>query len=265
VLTAAQVEHFLRRGFVRVPGCFSAAAAKPWVDAAWARLGADPADTKTWPGPRDFYEGDQNVRIADFAPKAWEAICGLLGGAERIERAEWLSWSNSFVIRFPRRGGSWEPPSTTYPGDWHLDGDREKRFLDSPEIALLAWAIWNDVPERGGGTYLACDSVPRVAEHFARHPEGVAKTEVPLRPIIGLCRDFAQFTGRVGDVVLAMPQMIHTESDNVSDRARFLTARIVALREPLNFARADPREFSVVESAVLAGLGAKRLDFRRAA
>ena len=34
------------------------------------------------------------------------------------------------------------------------------------------------------------------------------------------------------------------------------------LKEPMNFNRADPADFSLVELAVLKGLGVERLDFR---
>ena len=47
------------------------------VDAA----GDDPA---TWTLERLTYLGQRRVRIDEFAPRAWEAICDLLGGADRM-------------------------------------------------------------------------------------------------------------------------------------------------------------------------------------
>ena len=45
----------------------------------------------------------------------------------------------------------------------------------------------------------------------------------------------------------------------------FITYPAVALTEPMNFDRADPAEYSLVERAVLRALGVERLAFRPAA
>jgi hypothetical protein len=43
--------------------------------------------------------------------------------------------------------------------DWHKDGDFFRHFLDSPEQGLLTIVLWSDIEERGGGTFIAPDSV----------------------------------------------------------------------------------------------------------
>jgi len=266
-LTQAQREHFRRRGFVRLEGCFTAADAKPWADDAWRRLGLDPERPETWPGKRAALPGESAVRVCDFAPKACAAILEIVGGPDRLVEGDRFTLSNSFVIQFPLLEPTpWEPPSAANLSNWHIDGDVGKRFLDSPEPGLLMWALWSDArPRGGGGTYLACDSVPLIARHLKDHPEGVTKFELPTKTIITGCKDFFEFSGRAGDVVLAMPYMMHKESVNHSKRARLLSARAIGLREPLDLNRADPREFSLIERTLLSGLGLERLDFRRTA
>lgn len=71
--------------------------------------------------------------------------------------------------------------------------------------------------------------------------------------------------GEAGDVVLLHPYTLHATSQNVLGAARIITNPPLALRAPMNFARPDAGDFSLVEQAVLRGLGVDRLDFAPAA
>ena len=55
---------------------------------------------------------------------------------------------------------------------WHKDGDFFRHFLDSPEQGLLTFVLWSDIEPRGGGTFVAADSVPVVARTLAAAPGG---------------------------------------------------------------------------------------------
>jgi hypothetical protein len=57
--------------------------------------------------------------------------------------------------------------------------------------------------------------------------------------------------------------MLHATSQNVIKHGRLITNPPIALREPLQFDRADPREYSAVERAVLRGLEVDRYPFQR--
>ena len=117
---------------------------------------------------------------------------------------------------------------------------------------------------QGGGTFAACDSVAPVARLLAAHPEGVSPGGAPeasFGSLIHQCREFVELTGRVGDVALIHPYLLHASSQNLSGKARFITNPPVMLREPMRFDRPDPADFSPVERAVLRGLGVERLDF----
>jgi hypothetical protein len=260
VLTDDQAEHFLARGHVTISGCFTAADAQEWLEQAWVRLGYDPADPRTWQQPRVHMPALRHVEVTDFAPRAYRAACELLGGEDRVE-LPWR-WSDSFIVNFGVGADRpWEPPSADVSG-WHKDGDFFRHFLDSPEQGLLVFVVWSDIRPRGGGTFVAADSVPVVARFLAEHPEGVLVDDIDFASLVTQCSDFVEVSGRLGDVVLLHPYVLHAVSQNILGIPRFITNPPIALREPLQLDRDDPAQFSLVEQAVLRGLGVERFDFR---
>jgi hypothetical protein len=104
--------------------------------------------------------------------------------------------------------------------------------------------------------------VPVVARFLAEHPEGVLPRQFDFPQLAAPCRRFVEVTGRVGDVLLLHPYILHASSQNHSGRPRFLTNPPIALKRPMNFHRARPESYSLVEQAVLRGLGVERLEFR---
>jgi hypothetical protein len=262
-LTDDQVEHFLERGYVVVKECFTGDAARDWLRTAWVRFGYDPAAPQTWTEKRIHLSSRSYVDAREFAPNAWLAARDLLGGEERME-LPW-QWSDGFIANLGVGDDRpWEPPSAAVRG-WHKDGDFFRHFLDSPEQGLLTLVLWTEMRHQGGGTFVAADSVPVVARFLAEHPEGVLPDDFDFTGLIGECREFVEMTGEPGDVVLLHPYILHATSQNVLGVGRIITNPPLALREPMNFNRPDPADFSPVESAVLRGLGVDRLDFRPAA
>jgi hypothetical protein len=262
MLTDEETEHFLERGFVTVRGAFDPADARRWLDDAWIRFGYDRDDPATWTQKRLHLAARERVDARAFAPAAWRAAVELVGGEERV-RLPWR-WGDSFIANLGVGADRpWQPPSAAV-GGWHKDGDFFRHFLDSPEQALLTFVLWTDMLPRGGGTFVAADSVPVVARYLAEHPEGVLPTAIPYTELIGRCRDFVEMTGEAGDVVLLHPFTLHATSQNVLGVPRFITNPPLALREPMRF---DPpvSPVSPVERAVLRGLGVDRLDFVPAA
>jgi len=259
-LTAAQVEHFLERGYVTIGNCFTSEDARDWVDTAWARLGYDREDPTTWAEPRVHLSSNEWVDTRDFAPRAFNAACDLLGGAERVE-VPWL-WSDGFIANLGVGADRPFEPASAEVGGWHKDGDFFRHFLDSPEQGLLTLVLWTNVVSQGGGTFLAADSVPVIARLLAEHPEGLLPGDFDYDALIRQCHDFVEITGTVGDVVLIHPFTLHATSQNVLRRQRLITNPPLTLREPMRFDRDDPDDFSLVERAVLRGLGVDRLEFR---
>ncbi len=258
-LTDEQAGHFLERGFVTVRGAFDPNSARQWLDEAWIRFGYERDDPGTWAEKRIHLSARSHVDARTFAPAAWRCAVELTGGEERL-RLPWR-WGDSFIANLGVGDDRpWQPPSPAV-GGWHKDGDFFRHFLDSPEQALLTFVLWTDMLPRGGGTFVAADSVPVVARFLAAHPEGVLPDDFDYAELIGQCRDFVEMTGEAGDVVLLHPYTLHATSQNVLGVSRLITNPALALRAPMNFDRSEPDDFSLVEQAVLRGLGVGRLYF----
>lgn len=262
ILTDAEIDQFVERGFVRLSGCFSRDFALESTRRACERLYCSLDDPSTWPAGRIRAPETGRVPAESIAPRAWQAACELIGGADR---ALPCTWGDGYIINFGRESHAWQPPSQVIHSEewmlWHKDGDFFRHFLDSPEQGLLVIAVYSDIEDRGGGTFLACDSVGHVARFLAEHPEGVLPRGTPCDEIVGRCHDFIEATGSIGDVYLMHPFMLHTRSVNSSSRARFIINPPVKLKEPMCFARANPAEHSPVERAVLRALGKDSYPF----
>lgn len=264
-LTAEQEQQFLDQGYVVVKQAVSRDLAKQWRDLAYRRLGYDPDDPATWIEARVHLPVMNRKRVADVAPRAWAAICDLLGGEQRIRNGADYSCGDSFIINFHHGADDpWQPPSARVAG-WHKDGDFFRHFLDSPEQGLLTVVLWSDIEPRSGGTFVATDSVQPIARLLANHPEGLLPGEVGFGTLVDRCSRFVELTGRTGDVVLLHPYILHSASYNPSGRPRFITNPAVALNAPMDFNRDHPSDYSLVERAVLRALGVERIDFRPAA
>lgn len=272
VLTDEQAQHFIEKGYVRIPRCVGLDFAKRWTDEAYERLGYDPDDPSTWREEIVWMDRNNVAPIGDISPKAWGALCDVVGGEERIDdrvmeieskhftTINSREWSDAFVVNF-RRGADqpWLPPSPQS-GGWHKDGSFFRHFLDSREQGLLTIVYWSDVVHKGGGTFIAPDSIRHVARYLADHPEGVNGNACAA--LIDECEEFVEVTGEVGDYILLHPYMLHASSNNHSGNVRFMTNPPVVLREPLDFNRENPNDFSLIELATLNALGVDRYDFR---
>ncbi|MEZ4557815.1 MAG: hypothetical protein R2854_15445 [Caldilineaceae bacterium] len=80
--------------------------------------------------------------------------------------------------------------------------------------------------------------------------------------LIDQCQEFVEVTGETGDFIIMHSFMLHASSNNHAGRVRFMTNPPVVLKEPLNFNRADPADFSLLERATLHALGMERYDFQ---
>ena len=257
MLTIEQLDQFYNRGHIVLRDCFSRDAAQEMTDKAFVRLGYDKENPATWSEKRVHMPVQESFSVREFAPRAYGALCELVGGKERIEEPR---WSDGFIGNFGIGADRpWDAPSPNVIG-WHKDGDFFRHFLDSPEQGLLVIVVWSDIEPRGGGTFIACDSVPVLARFLAEHPEGILPGGFDFQERIKECRDFEEITGRVGDVVLLHPFVLHTVSQNHNGTARLITNPPVHLKAPMNFARKD-KNYSPVERSILRALNVDSLDF----
>ncbi|MFN8375649.1 MAG: phytanoyl-CoA dioxygenase family protein [Anaerolineae bacterium] len=259
-LPPEQIDHFIKYGFLHLTDCFDRDFAYQWTEEAFSRLGYDPNDRATWDKPIVHMPSTDYVTVKEFAPKAWDAFAQLVGGEDRMQ--ENLRWGNGFIVNFSLGADrAWVPPSPEA-GGWHKDGDFFFHFLDSPEQGLLVIVIWRDIGPQGGGTFFAPDSVKPVADYLNANRAGLHPFENGFSSLITQCHDFREAQGKAGDVVIMHPYMLHASSQNPSGIARFITNPPVALREPMNFNRENPEDFSPLEKAVLYALGVERLDYQ---
>ncbi|KAJ6572310.1 hypothetical protein B0H19DRAFT_1133278 [Mycena capillaripes] len=270
-LTEAQKSHFLTHGFVHLPKSFSREASEAFTSNLWTRLGMSPNDKSTWHTERTNMPSHNSVLISEFAPKAWNAICELLGGEDRISDATKV-WRDSFIVNLGKDGQGEVAPRDL--DGWHVDGDFFLHFLDSPEQALLVIPIFSDIGPGGGGTAICTDGIGVVARHLYENPNGVTPwmhvrgTPEPTGPDrLGFFRSivqnreiasdssFHEMTGEVGDVYLLHPLMVHSASKNATRVPRVITNPPVALKAPFRLDRDAGGEFSLVEQKTLGELG----------
>ncbi|MDA0333797.1 MAG: hypothetical protein O2782_01370 [bacterium] len=272
-LRADQVRQFLDHGYLVVKGCVERDLAQRWTDRAWQRLGYDAQDPTSWEKDIVWMYPESRLPVQQVSPRAWQAICAVVGGEDRVEdrvlaveghfsTINSFQWSDAFIVNLHRGADTpWQAPSARS-GGWHKDGAFFRHFLTSREQALLTVLLWSDVAHQGGGTFIATDSVGHMARFLADHPEGVAPADIPCQAIVEQCSEFVEITGDTGDFIILHPFMLHASSQNVLGIPRFMSNPPIVLKEPLQLNRPDPADFSLLERATLHQLGVERLDFR---
>ncbi|THH08895.1 hypothetical protein EW145_g2398 [Phellinidium pouzarii] len=281
-LSQEDVDFFLDKGYVVIKNAFTQAKAEEWTESLWVRLGMDPNDKSTWTKERIHMPFHRREPVQSFAPKAWSAMKDLLGGEERIDPQSG-TWSDGFIVNLgtPEFEGNDKCVNPEDLDNWHVDGDFFSHYLDSPEQALLVIPVYAPIGPRGGGTFISPDGISIIAKYLAAHPEGVLPTGLSFTPSTSTyrnkeddpgywshlkevknCKTFVEITGEVGDVVLMHPLMLHTASKNYTRIPRIITNPPVSLKEPFNFNRENPEEYSLVERKTLKEIGVEKLDFK---
>lgn len=269
-LTQDQIDNFLKFGYVRIPSAFSREKAASWTSQMWDRLGYSPTDKSTWLQDRINMPTHKREHVKTFAPAAWGAMHELLGGNIDPSSGQ---WSDGFIVNLGTEEWAKNRPPPTDLDNWHVDGDFFVHFLDSPEQGLLVIPIFSDIEPTGGGTMIAPDGISVIARHLRDHPEGVSPRMVPvgqepeyeglgwyINKIRTECKDFHEMTGKAGDVVLMHPLMLHSASRNSLRVPRVITNPLTSAREPFNFDRENPEDYSLVERKTLMALGVERLE-----
>ena len=67
-LTPDEADHFLAKGYVTIPGCFTRDFAQPLIDHAYERLGYDPDDPVTWIEPIRYLDHAHRFKVKDLCP-----------------------------------------------------------------------------------------------------------------------------------------------------------------------------------------------------
>jgi hypothetical protein len=165
VLTQEQKDNFMKYGYLRLTDCFSREKAAEWTKDVWARLGYSPTDKSTWTRERINMPYHRTEPVQTFAPKAWLAICELLGGEDRVAEHSAV-WNDGLIVNLgtDEWEGKWPDPRDLQ--NWHVDGDFFVHFLDSGEQGLLVIPLFTDIQEHAGGTMICTDAIKHMAKHL---------------------------------------------------------------------------------------------------
>jgi tetratricopeptide (TPR) repeat protein len=266
-LSPEQIEQFLADGFLVVPRAFDPDLARAWREDANRRIREEPErwvrdydphdpshslrdyspdDPSTWSWERIELDGPQTVVIEEFAPSVWATICDLLGGPDRIKTR---TWTNYLILNLCE--DAWLGIDVPHPswGSWHLDDPSPLTRIDRIRNGLIGITLCDRLLPRSGNTWLALDSVAKVARELAAHPEGVDFVTRRGNWITVDCERFHEVVGEAGDVLLMHPLMLHSAAPNRSGRIRWMGNPMVYVEQPLDPFR-PVEELSPVELAI---------------
>lgn len=260
-LSDEQVADFVRDGFVRLAGAFSAATAAAARQFLWRDLtisaGCVPDEPSTWEQPvvRLGDHGEAPFRAAATAPAIARAADQLVGAGRWLPRVS----LGTFPVRFP----SDEDPVDD---GWHVDagfpGEDPTNFLRwrvnrrSDGRSLLMLFLFSDIGPDDAPTRIRVGSHRRIATALERY--GDAGVEV-----FGMTDEYrdtadlpvALATGAAGDVYLCHPFVVHAAQPlrpGAGRGPRFLAQPPLLPRHRTELSRPDGA-YTPVERAILLG------------
>lgn len=250
-LPESEIRQFIEEGFVVVRRVFSRNLAEDILPLVWAKLDIDPNNPAAW---TQSYVILKKVLHDEPIPQIFthryvEAVDDLCG----MGRGELSNGVGHWPIAFPGFGQThWQPLQNA----WHLDSNTDRHCLNSPKLGLIALHLFTDIAPGGGGTAIRIGSHRYTARILAEAgAEGVPKLELSRRAAAATNHlPYREITGQAGDVLFMHPFTVHAGSTNTSARVRVLGHKLFPLREPMNFERNNPSDYSPVELAVVNAL-----------
>jgi Phytanoyl-CoA dioxygenase (PhyH) len=248
----AEIDAFLRRGFLRLDEAFPRDLADECRELLWEQMGLSPHDRSGWTQPviRLGTQEAPPFHQATHTPRLLSAFDQLVG-AGRWAAQDGLGGTTP--VRFPVD----EPP-----GDdgWHIDGsfvrgDSYWVNVRSEGRSLLMLFLFSDVGSDDAPTRIRIGShldVP--AALAAAGEEGMDFPAVNARLPNVHQRRMAHATGRAGDVFLCHPFLVHAADRHRGSEPRFMAQPPLFWAKPIDLdAPADLG--SPVVTAIRIGLG----------
>jgi Phytanoyl-CoA dioxygenase (PhyH) len=232
-LSAAQLEQFVRDGFVKLERAFSIELAAQARDILWRETGCDPDNAATWTKPvlrLGMYSQAPFVQAAN-TPALHRAFDQLVGPGR------WLPCMSvgTFPVRFP---------SNDDPGDtgWHIDMSFDfaqpdffswRANINSKGRALLMLFLFSEVSEDDAPTRLRVGSHADIARRLAPAGEaGLSLRELAQDRFQETAhRPEVQATGEAGTVYLCHPFLVHSAQPHRGQRPRFMAQPPLLPRE----------------------------------
>lgn len=249
-LSAAQIEDFIRDGYVMLPGAFTAEAAAAVRGRIWDLLEVSAEEPSQWTRPVIHLQKTISGPEVDacFTPRLHAAFNQVMG-AGRWKEHRTLGW---WPVSFP---GHHAPPWQQPVQGWHVDGQQFHHHLNSPDQGLLPIFLFSDIDPGGGGTCVRPGSHLVTAQVLQEHePQGLdAGTLSRLVDARTQDLEVVEVSGKAGDVALIHPFLAHARSENTGSRVRFICNPCFVLHQPMEFERPDG-DYSPVERAILGAL-----------
>ncbi|RYG70620.1 phytanoyl-CoA dioxygenase [bacterium] len=223
-LTAAQVESFIKDGFVKIENAFSADLARQGRDELWAVIGLSPDEPEKWTQPviRVGSKFSKPFIEAANTPQLHKAYDQLVG------EGRWLAPQGlgTFPIRFP---------SAESPGDdsWHVDVSFD---IDNPDFmewranvkssgrALLMLFLFSDVGTNDAPTRIRKGSHATIARELLPYGEAGATLRQLSAHGYASTADCEEelATGEAGTVYLCHPFLVHAAQPHRGQSPRFM-------------------------------------------
>jgi hypothetical protein len=257
-LEPAEIEAFIRDGFVRLDKAFPKDVAAEGRDIMWRDIPFDRNDPTTWTQPvvRLPGYGGGPFETAVNMPVLHRAFDQLVG------KGRWLPRKGlgSFPIRFPH-------PDSAGDDGWHVDlsfpgpssnPDEQHNFSNwranytSRDRALLMLFLFSDVGENDAPTRIRPGSHMEMARLL--EPAGEAGMGPMMLEAIGADCEEALATGEAGTVYLCHPLLIHAAQKHHGTEPRFMAQPPLGLAEQYRLEREDG-DYSPVEIALRMALG----------
>lgn len=252
-LSDAQIDQFVRDGFVRLDDAFPRHLADDGRAILWRDTGCDPDDSASWTRPvvRLGYYGQEPFRKAVNTPVLRAAFDQLVGRGRWFPRGD----LGSFPVRFPHADD---------PGDtgWHVDlsfpgpsdDPNERNDFASWRVnvtsrgrALLMLFLFSDVGEADAPTRIRVGSHLDMARML--RPAGEAGLSHLMLEHVSANRPEVHAVGKAGTVYLCHPFLIHAAQPHRGATPRFMAQPPLHPAEPLRLEREDG-DYSPVELAI---------------
>lgn len=254
VLSDAQIQQFIRDGFLKIEAAFPRDLADQGRSILWRDTGCDEGDPTTWTKAviRLGMYGQEPFARAANTPVLHKAFDQLAGPGRWLPRMS----LGTFPIRFP---------APDDPGDagWHIDTSFPPEIVDPSDFlnwrvnvtskgrALLMLFLFSDVGENDAPTRIRVTSHVNVARMLAPAGEsGLSLRELAANGFVETAeRREVLATGEAGTVYLCHPFLVHAAQAHRGTRPRFLAQPPLLPAEPFRLDRADGA-YSPVEEAI---------------
>jgi len=257
-LSDAQIQDFIRDGFVRIDNAFPREVADEGRAIMWRDLPSDPADPATWTKPviRLLGYGQAPFRTAATMPVLHAAYDQLVGPGRWRPRFG----LGGFPVRFPHPddpGDTGWHVDVSFPGDdcnpnEQHDFSAWRANVTSRGRALLMLFLFSDVGPDDAPTRIRVGSHMDMARFL--EPAGEAgRSHMQLESMGADCPE-ALATGDAGTVYLCHPFLVHAAQKHRGTTPRFMAQPPLHPAEPFQLHR-DDGDYSPVEIAIRLALG----------